>query len=60
MSEIHPAYRMSVRPSPQDRTRFLWSIHGTQSMFWEESSVAFLSVEQALSAGRERLAELTR
>ncbi|MGX7703655.1 hypothetical protein [Methylobacterium sp. Gmos1] len=53
-------YRVSVRPDPGNRARYLWTIYGTQSMFWEESPDAFTSVEQALDAANERLAELTR
>ncbi|QRE73308.1 hypothetical protein [Methylobacterium aquaticum] len=58
MSNVKPCYRISIRPDPRDRTQFLWTIYGIDSMFWEESSVAFSSVEHALSAGNERMSEL--
>lgn len=54
------AYRISVRPAPHDRSRYLWTINGTQSMFSEESSTAYSSVEDALAEANARLAQICR
>ena len=55
---IRNGYRIGVRPDPKDRSRYLWTIHGISNMFWEQSSTAFSSVEQALAEANARADQL--
>ena len=51
-------YRIGVRPAPGNHARYLWTIYGTQTLFYEASETEYASVEQALADANARLAEL--
>ncbi|MHB2209733.1 hypothetical protein [Methylobacterium sp. CM6257] len=55
---IRNGYRVGVRPDPNDRSRYLWTIHGIRNMFWEQSPTAYTSVEQALAEANARADQL--
>ena len=57
-SELKPAYRVRVRPAPGNLARFLWTIYGTETLFYEASPTEYASVEQALADANARLSEL--
>lgn len=53
-----PAYLIRVSPVFGQRSRYIWAITGTQTMFHQRSDVAYDSVEQALAEAQARLAQL--
>lgn len=52
------SYRVSVRPAPNNRGRYIWTIYGTQTLFYEASQTEYDSVESALADANSRLGEL--
>ena len=57
-SEPTRAYRIAVRPVPNNQARYLWAIYGTQTLFYEASQTEYRSIEQALADANARLSEL--
>ena len=51
-------FRVQVRPAPGEPTRYLWTIYGTKSLFYEESGSSYASIEQALQDANDRLKQL--
>lgn len=51
-------YRIGIRPSPRNRSRYLWSICGTAELFREESEIEYDSIERALEDASKRLSQL--
>jgi hypothetical protein len=51
-------YRISVRPAPGNKSRYLWTIYGIETMFYEASQTEYDSVEDALAEANARLSEL--
>jgi hypothetical protein len=51
-------YRVGIRPSPRNRSWYLWSICGTAELFREESEIEYDSIELALQDANKRLAQL--
>jgi hypothetical protein len=57
-SQSAKPYRIGVRPAPGNRSRYLWTIYGTETMFYEASQTEHASVEDALAEANARLSEL--
>ena len=53
------AYRVQIRVAPGDKSRYLWTIYGTQTLFYEASTTSYGSIEQALADASARLAQLS-
>lgn len=51
-------YRVGVRPAPGNPKRYLWTIYGTQTLFYEASETEYGSVELALAEANTRLGQL--
>ena len=51
-------YRVGIRPSPRNRSRYLWPICGTAELFREESEIEYDSIELAPQDANKRLAQL--
>ncbi len=57
-SQRNDRYRVGVRPAPGNQKRYLWTIYGTQTLFYEASKIEYDSVELALAEAHSRLGEL--
>lgn len=52
-------YRIGVRPASSNRSRYLWTICGTQKLFYEVSQTEHASVDDALAEANARLSQLS-
>lgn len=55
---VRNGYRIGIRPDPKNPKSYLWTLHGTQKLFWEESSSSYTSVEQAIAEAQARADQL--
>ena len=56
--ETKRRYRVSIRPAPGNHARYLWTIYGTETLYYEASQTEYASVEQALADANARVSEL--
>jgi hypothetical protein len=57
---VRNGFRIGIRPDPQNGKRYLWTLNGTQTLFREESSSSYDSIEQAIADAEARADELAR
>ena len=55
---VRNGYRISIRPDPKNPKFYLWTLHGTRKLFWEESASSYKSVEQAIFEAQAKADQL--